>query len=155
MKPAPLNDMEFEDLYFTELDNRVLSFGVAVEAEVNVRWQKMLGDSEPVAWRCTNWSGDGNDYAYRDADDCAVNMKGEKCGEALFTRPASDHTVLLRQALEALENSIDAVRNEYETDWRHGYPTREAQLAGMKEMLDQHEAAITAIKEALLWGPEE
>ena len=56
---------------------------------------------------------------------------------------------LLRQALEALENSIDTVRNEYETDWRHGYPTREAQLAGMKEMLDQHEAAITAIKEAL------
>ena len=40
---------------------------------------------EPVAWRCTNWSGSIDDYIYRDADDCAVNAKGEKCGEPLYT----------------------------------------------------------------------
>jgi hypothetical protein len=40
---------------------------------------------EPVAWRCTNWSGSADDYIYRDADDCAVNVKGEKCGEPLYT----------------------------------------------------------------------
>jgi uncharacterized FlgJ-related protein len=55
----------------------------------------------------------------------------------------------LELALEALENSIDTVRSEYQNDWRHGLPTRQIQLDGMKQMLDQHESAITAIREVL------
>jgi hypothetical protein len=55
----------------------------------------------------------------------------------------------LKLALDALEESIDTVRHNYETDWRHGYPTRKAQLASMKQGLEDHEQAITAIQAAL------
>ena len=55
----------------------------------------------------------------------------------------------LKQALEALEESIDTVRHNYEADWRHGYPTRKAQLNSMKQGVEDHEHAITAIKAAL------
>ena len=54
-----------------------------------------------------------------------------------------------QQALEALEESIDTVRNEYESDWRHGVPTREKQLSAMRELVEKHEAAITALRTAL------
>jgi hypothetical protein len=54
-----------------------------------------------------------------------------------------------QQALEALEESIDTVRNEYESDWRHGVPTREKQLSAMRELVEKHEAAITALRAAL------
>ena len=60
---------------------------------------------------------------------------------------------LLQMALDALENSIDDVRNEYETNWRHGIPTREAQLDAMRKDLVKHEGAITAIR-AHLAKPE-
>jgi hypothetical protein len=53
---------------------------------------------------------------------------------------------LLGVALEALEESVDMVRNEYAEDWRHGMPTRAAQLAAMKNSLDKHVAAIAAIR---------
>lgn len=56
---------------------------------------------------------------------------------------------LLQQALEALEESIDLVRHEYKTDWRHGMPTRKAQLDGMKKGVEFHEKAITALRERL------
>ena len=55
----------------------------------------------------------------------------------------------LEQMMDALEDSIDCVRHEYETYWGHGLPTRKAQLDGMKESLDQHEAAIIALRAAL------
>ena len=61
----------------------------------------------------------------------------------------------LKLALEALEDSVDTIRREYETDWRHGLPTRKAQLDGMKQALDNHEAAITAIREALAQPEQE
>ncbi len=54
-----------------------------------------------------------------------------------------------QQALEALEESIDTVRNEYESDWRHGVPTREKQLSAMRELVEKHEAAINALRTAL------
>ena len=60
-----------------------------------------------------------------------------------------DDTALLRQALEALEKSIDTVRNEYESDWRHGLPTREKQLAAMRELAERHEVTIFALRERL------
>ena len=56
---------------------------------------------------------------------------------------------IMRLALEALEESVDLVRHEYTPDWRHGLPTRKAQLDGMKAGLDAHEAAIAALNERL------
>ena len=44
-------------------------------------------ESEVVAWRCTNFSHDGNDYAYRDFDDRPVSVSGAECGEPLITLP--------------------------------------------------------------------
>ena len=57
-------------------------------------------------------------------------------------------------ALEALEYSVDGVRQEYLTDWRHGLPSREAQLAVMREAVDRHDAAITALRAALAEADE-
>ena len=56
---------------------------------------------------------------------------------------------LLQQALDALKNSVDTVQHEYDADWRHGLPTRKAQLDGMKECLDAHIAAIASLRERL------
>lgn len=56
---------------------------------------------------------------------------------------------IMQQALDALENSVDTVQHEYDADWRHGIPTRKAQLDGMKECLDAHIAAITALRDRL------
>jgi hypothetical protein len=62
---------------------------------------------------------------------------------------------LMQQALDALEESVDTVRHEYETDWRHKMPTRKAQLEGMKAGLDAHDAAITALRERLAQPEQE
>ena len=56
---------------------------------------------------------------------------------------------LMQQALEALVESVDLVSNAYEADWRHGLPTRKAQLDGMKAGVEFHEATITALRERL------
>lgn len=53
------------------------------------------------------------------------------------------------QALEALENSVDLVANDYHDDWRHGIPSRAAQLAGLKAQVEAHKAAIVALRAAL------
>ena len=58
-------------------------------------------------------------------------------------------TEALELALDALTESIDLVRNDYATDWRHGLPTRKAQLDGMAETVKAHEAAIEACRAAL------
>jgi hypothetical protein len=52
-------------------------------------------------------------------------------------------------ALEALTESVDLVQHAYDSDWRHGMPTRAAQLAAMKDGLDAHHAAIEALRAAL------
>ncbi len=59
-----------------------------------------------------------------------------------------------QQALEALTESVDAVRNEYVSDWRHGIPSREGQLAAMSDGVDKHEAAIRDLRAALAAPPE-
>jgi hypothetical protein len=58
---------------------------------------------------------------------------------------------LLNLALEALENSVDLVREDaYEAEKLYGnYPTRQGKVAGLKVLADDHEKAITAIKQAL------
>ena len=53
------------------------------------------------------------------------------------------------QALKSLTESIDLVRNTYNEDWRHGMPTRAAQLAADKQALDEHADAIEALTAAL------
>lgn len=55
----------------------------------------------------------------------------------------------LRQALEALEDSVNLVQNEFDTDWRHGVPTRKSQLAYMEEMLQKHKDSIPALRAAI------
>ena len=57
----------------------------------------------------------------------------------------------MRLALEALNNSVDLVWEEYtEAERSYGnYPTRRAKLDGMKAMAQQHDAAIAALEGAL------
>lgn len=57
----------------------------------------------------------------------------------------------LALALEALEESVDLVRDDYENaKIRHGnYPSRQARLLGMEDGLSKHEKAITAIKQTI------
>ena len=58
----------------------------------------------------------------------------------------------LRLALEALENSVDLVRQDaYNAEELYGnYPARQGKVRGLKILADDHEKAITAIKAALL-----
>ena len=57
----------------------------------------------------------------------------------------------LKLALEALENSIDLVREDaYKAEKLYGnYQTRQGKVNGLKVLADDHEKAITAIEEAL------
>jgi hypothetical protein len=53
-------------------------------------------------------------------------------------------------ALEALENSVDLVREDaYNAEKLYGnYPSRQGKVGGLKVLADDHEKAITAIKQA-------
>jgi hypothetical protein len=53
-------------------------------------------------------------------------------------------------ALEALEESVDLVREDYENAKKlySNYPSRQARLLGLEDGLSKHEAAIIAIKQA-------
>jgi len=57
----------------------------------------------------------------------------------------------LRMALEALENSVDLVREDaYNAEKLYGnYPSRQGKVNGLKVLADDHEKAITVIKQAL------
>jgi hypothetical protein len=57
----------------------------------------------------------------------------------------------LKLALEALENSVDHVREDaYNAEQLYGnYPARQGKVRGLKVLADDHEKAITAIKAAL------
>jgi len=56
---------------------------------------------------------------------------------------------LIRRALRALEESLDAIRLEYASDWRHDIPSRQAQIDGMRALLDEHEAVIRDLRTEL------
>jgi hypothetical protein len=66
---------------------------------------------------------------------------------------------MTREALklvhDALINSSDALWNEYQSDWRHGIPTRRAQLDAKLKMCEDHDKAIAAIKAALAQPEQE
>lgn len=55
-------------------------------------------------------------------------------------------TEVMRKALEAMENSLDLVQAEYTDNWRHGLPTRAAQLDGLKRLAEDHASAIEALR---------
>ena len=61
----------------------------------------------------------------------------------------------VKLALEALENSVDLVREDaYQAEKLYGnYQTRQGKVNGLKVLADDHEKAITAIKEALAEQP--
>lgn len=61
---------------------------------------------------------------------------------------------IMQEALDALINSRDTVWNVYQTDWRHGLPTRLSQMFAMEKECKDHDAAIAAI-EAELAKPEQ
>jgi hypothetical protein len=58
---------------------------------------------------------------------------------------------VLKLALKALENSVDLVcEDAYKAEKLYGnYPSRQGKVAGLKVLADDHEKAITAIKQAL------
>jgi hypothetical protein len=62
-----------------------------------------------------------------------------------------DKDAALNLALEALENSVDLVREDaYNAEKLYGnYPSRQGKVAGLKVLADDHEKAITAINQAL------
>ena len=61
----------------------------------------------------------------------------------------------MKLALEALENSVDLVREDaYQAEKLYGnYPTRQGKINGLKVLADDHEKAITALKTALAEQP--
>lgn len=59
----------------------------------------------------------------------------------------------LQAAIDALEESVDTVQNDYDSDWRHGMPTRKAQLDASLLALNQHRAAIDELRAALAAQP--
>ena len=58
---------------------------------------------------------------------------------------------IMKQALDALENSVDLVREDaYQAEKLYGnYPTRQGKVNGLKVLADDHEKAITALCERL------
>jgi len=50
------------------------------------------------------------------------------------------------KVLAALEESIDLVEHDYESDWRHGLPTRKAQLDGLRKGVELHKEAIAIMR---------
>jgi tetratricopeptide (TPR) repeat protein len=66
-----------------------------------------------------------------------------------------DKDTALKLALEALENSVDLVREDaYNAEKLYGnYPSRQGKVGGLKILADKHEEAITAIKQALAAQP--
>ena len=57
----------------------------------------------------------------------------------------------MKLALKALENSVDLVREDaYQAEKLYGnYPTRQGKVNGLKVLADDHEKAITALRQAL------
>ena len=56
---------------------------------------------------------------------------------------------LMQRALKALEESLDAIRLDYASDWRHDIPSRQAQIDGMRALLEEHEAVIRDLRAEL------
>ena len=55
--------------------------------------QKLLDKLMPAAWRSPN-PGNGDMWAYRDADDQFENLRGELVGEPLYTADALSELIV-------------------------------------------------------------
>ena len=64
---------------------------------------------------------------------------------------------LMQQALDALENSVDLVREDaYQAEKLYGnYPTRQGKVNGLKVLADDHEKSIIALRERLAQPEQE
>jgi hypothetical protein len=64
---------------------------------------------------------------------------------------------LMQQALDALNNSVDLVREDaYNAEELYGnYPTRQRKVGGLKVLADDHEKAITALRDRLAQPEQE
>jgi hypothetical protein len=124
IQPAPMTDEQIytiaSDLSISDFawQSDTPEFAQAIIAARDAQWAEMLKGQEPVAWR---YKGKLHEF---DPSDWA---SPEFAITPLYTHPAPDHTALLRQALEALQDHSTALRG-------HEQPYVEC---------------ITAIKEAL------
>ena len=76
---------------------------------------------------------------------------GRPCTPRGRWQASIDDTALLRMALESLDDSVGLVVNDAsQAEELYGrYPTRQARIAEMKKIADDHQAAITALRERL------
>jgi hypothetical protein len=144
-----LTDFAYEDEYRQELANDLLAAADLI---------RQMAEQQPVAWM---WQHDETGRTGF-IDQWQVNNGWQeqnprcKIVGPLYAAPPAPHddTALLQRALDALTESVDTIQREYDTDWRHGIPTREKQLAGMKAIVDEHVATIDALRARLDGAPQ-
>jgi len=88
-------------------------------------------------------------YSLRWEDDVLLGPALRSC---LYLREASRMSITaMKQALEALENSVDLVQNEYAVavELYGKYPTRAAKIDGLLALQKAHEDSITALRQAI------
>ena len=117
-------------------------------------------DAEPVDIRAamkrafnlgqTYWQQADSEYVSQqnksDATRAKFNELLESTMDHVSNPPEADK--LLQQALEALDNSVDVVREEYTEAVRRysGLPSRKARLDSLNALLTKHESSITDIR---------
>ena len=96
-------------------------------------------DAEPVWFHARGKYGDHRFYRPDEAQPLICTP--------LYTHP-TEADKLLQQALVALDNSVDTVREEYTEAVRRysGLPSRKARLDALNSLLTKHEASIAAIR---------
>jgi hypothetical protein len=137
--PEPMTDAEIEEIWMTapqggpHMRQQLNAFARAIIAARDAQWREWMGRQETVLW----YSHKSDELIAQKQQDGLVNKvicgtgKTGDFTEPLYLHPAAtvQHTALLRQALEALE----------EADYRcHGM-----------DWTAEIEPTITAIKEAL------
>jgi len=142
MKPTPLTDAEILHVWGTteniDHESGAIKLCRAIESDRDAQWVKMLGEQEPVAEVTQRFYDDGS-LAGNQLEFVGRNAENDfLLGTKFYTHPAPDHTALLRQALEALENiegGFGRSRSEF--------------IFSQRCAIDKARSAITAIKEAL------
>ena len=130
MTPAPMTDEQILSVYSRTDDEDQLRLCRAIIAARDAQWAEMLKGQEPVAW--------GN---------VKIRREGERYYQTLEFHPTGkqslqvDHTALLRQALEALEQWAGLINHQY-TGTREG-------MTALQHCDDTGQLTITAIKKEL------
>ena len=102
----------------------------------NERLTHSRKDAEPVGWKCFHCV----------KESCYSPTPARQEDQRDTHPPEADK--LLQQALEALDNSVDVVREEYTEAVRRysGLPSRKARLDSLNALLTKHESSITDIR---------